>query len=204
MSVRKSKASSAFGRQKNTCFSGISVNIVGVDARYSGMIGLRTPRCEIRHRDAVAAAKCGRKCHTQTHMDIDKYSHHQQRRSDPVRLCMSASIIVRNTWIISETILHDQGGQGPGAVCWSGGGRCTSVHVTHLKRGRHHQYPIFDLATPGDQLTRSTTTVPVSFPHTPEARNHSPCLTTSLTVSTSRASTFRECAPEPLLELNSR
>lgn len=66
---------------------------------------------------AVAAAKCGRKCHTQTHMDIDEYLHLQQRRSDPVRSFIFESIAVRITSIIVETILQDQGGQGPGAEC---------------------------------------------------------------------------------------
>jgi hypothetical protein len=35
---------------------------------------------------------------------------------------------------------------------------------------------------------------------TPEARNQSPCLTTSPTASMSRASTFRECAPQASIE----
>lgn len=32
-------------------------------------------------------------------------------------------------------------------MVWKGS---ASAHVTLVKRGRHHQYPIFDLATPGD------------------------------------------------------
>ena len=49
-------------------------------------------------------------------MDIDEYLHRQQRCSDPVMLFISESLVLRTISIIVETILQDQGGQGPGAV----------------------------------------------------------------------------------------